>query len=213
MALEDIGPNKRSQHIWRCVCDCGNEFRTRACRLTSGERTDCGCIGRKRKIAKISKHGMTGTPEFKSWEGAKRRCRNPHDKNYANYGGRGIKFSEKWNDFANFYRDMGAKPGADYSLDRIDTNGNYEPDNCRWATQRVQQNNRRNNVKVRVNGVELSLFVYFGRIRSSAWQRAAYRLKQGWSMADAIFQPAHAGFLTAAPNAKMLGLAHDLLRR
>ncbi len=89
-------------------------------------------------------HGMHGTPEYRSWQGAKQRCLNPSDDHYANYGGRGIQICERWRDsFLSFYEDMGPRPSILHSIDRIDVNGNYEPSNCRWATASEQQRNKR----------------------------------------------------------------------
>lgn len=197
---EFAGRDHRGIRMWLCVCDCGNRFKERANRLSGGplDRQSCGCVQREGQKYRTRTHGMTGSPEFKSWDGAKRRCNNPNDKDFPNYGGRGIRFSEAWAKFEDFYRDMGPRPGPGYSLDRIDVNGDYEPGNCRWATAKLQSNNRRENVMVRVNGAEISLFAYYGSKRSASWQRASYRIRKGWSVADAIFQPA------ASPSEKRL---------
>lgn len=89
-------------------------------------------------------HGMNGTAEYRAWENMKQRCNNPNHPHYEKYGGRGIKICDKWNnDFIEFYKDLGLKPDNDYSLDRIDVNGNYEPGNCRWASKNIQTYNRR----------------------------------------------------------------------
>ena len=93
------------------------------------------------------KHGQAKngqrTPEYKSWKHMKQRCQNPTRKQYKNYGGRGIKVCKRWQDFRNFFADMGKKPGPEYSIDRIDNNGNYEPGNCKWSTPHEQRINSR----------------------------------------------------------------------
>lgn len=89
------------------------------------------------------RHGMTRTPVYRAWVAMLQRCTNPNLPGYSEYGGRGITVCERWRDFVNFNADMGAKPTPKHSLDRIDNNGNYEPDNCRWSTPKEQINNQR----------------------------------------------------------------------
>lgn len=88
------------------------------------------------------RHGMTDTPTHRSWLEMRRRCTNPHSEHWPDYGGRGIRFCERWESFENFLADMGERPDG-MTLDRIDVNGHYEPGNCRWATSSVQQRNKR----------------------------------------------------------------------
>ena len=90
------------------------------------------------------KHGMTGTPTYHSWCGMIQRCENPNNSRYKDWGGRGIKICERWHDFRNFFVDMGVKSSG-LTLDRINNDGNYEPDNCKWATRKKQNNNKRPN--------------------------------------------------------------------
>lgn len=90
------------------------------------------------------KHGMHGTPEYNAWRAMKARCKNPKHKQYEGWGGRGIAVCSRWNDdFAAFYNDMGDKPSSAHSIDRIDNDGDYMPDNCRWATLSQQNRNKR----------------------------------------------------------------------
>lgn len=103
-------------------------------------------------------HGLSKTRENRIWRGIKDRCYNPNRPEYPLYGGRGITMCDEWkNDFTAFYRDMGVRPSPDHSVERKDTNGDYEPSNCRWATRIEQQNNMRGNVKVEYNGEVLTL--------------------------------------------------------
>ena len=138
---------------WHCRCDCGNKLIVRADRLM-GERTiSCGCYNReqsrKRVVLYSVVHGEATDSghslEYRSWASMLSRCRcGPTDKNYKDYSGRGITVCERWrSDYAAFLADMGRKPGPEYTLDRIDNDKGYTPDNCRWATRSVQNSNQR----------------------------------------------------------------------
>jgi hypothetical protein len=114
-----------------------------------------GSKSEKIKVMKTGRkitHGKWGSKEWNSWDHMKRRCSNLNDQNYPNYGGRGITVCERWLKFENFYADMGDAPTKAHSLDRIDVNGNYEPTNCRWATNKEQQNNRTDNKILTIDG-------------------------------------------------------------
>lgn len=128
---------------WLCVCDCGIEIRVRSFELTSGNVLSCGCYQRDKKVERETVHGMHNTRTHRSWNNMKQRCTNPKAPNYQYYGGRGIRYCERWEKFENFHADMGDRPDG-MSLDRYpDVDGDYEPGNCRWATQREQIHNSR----------------------------------------------------------------------
>ena len=148
-------PPKSGQQRWRCVCDCGNPRVVVTSSLRKGESKSCGCLRAEKSSQRRTTHGMSKTPTYRSWHHAKERCFNPNDANHAIYGARGITMCEAWkSSFAAFLADMGAKPSG-MSLDRIDVNGNYEPANCRWASNFVQSENKRKAVLWR--GIPASL--------------------------------------------------------
>lgn len=124
----------KSVYYYVCLCHCGDRFITEGSRLANGKTASCGCLRR---------HGMVDTGEYRAWAAMKRRCLNPNDPAYKHYGGRGINVHESWLSFKTFIADMGPKPSPELTLDRIDNNRGYEPGNCRWATNAVQQMNRR----------------------------------------------------------------------
>lgn len=127
----------RSEHFYRCRCHCGKEFTVSGDKLKRGHTKSCGCI------SDGLKHGLVGTSEYGIWAAMKRRCMNKNSAAYKDYGGRGVVVCERWMHFQNFYADMGMRPSVKHSIDRINNDGNYEPNNCRWTTMDVQARNRR----------------------------------------------------------------------
>ena len=141
---------------WICQCNCGNTKSITTQSLSNGTKS-CGCI----RIAKITKHGMSGTPFHSVWRDMKDRCDNRHNIQYKSYGGRGITVCERWggadNGFENFMHDMGSGYRKGLQIDRIDNNKGYSPDNCRWATPIQNARNRRTNVYLSMNGKRMLL--------------------------------------------------------
>ncbi len=139
---------------WTCICQCGNDTIKRGAHLTAGGSTSCGCYRRERCII----HNESKTKEYKTWHRMIRRCYNPTDISFNAYASLGITVCERWlNSFDNFLSDMGRAPSPIYSIDRINNNGNYEPSNCRWATQIEQANNTRKNIMISHDGKTLSM--------------------------------------------------------
>lgn len=173
--------------VWQCVCECGQSHQTTSVLLRAGQTKSCGCLFREVAAAKGRKkrtHGKTDSRAYASWVGMRQRCSNERNKKYPIYGGRGIVVCDRWADFANFLADMG-EPGLGMSLDRIDVNGNYELSNCRWATQREQQNNRRDNVIVDMWGVKLTMSEFCRTFNLNS-DKVQQRLKRGYSMERAV---------------------------
>jgi len=143
LVIEEAGKAKSRHILWRCICDCGGETRTASCDLRSDSSTSCGCKRIKHGYARKGQaHPLHGV-----WRGMIDRCNNPKAKTYKYYGGRGIKICEQWERFINFYNDMINSYRSGLSIDRINNDGDYEPENCRWATRLQQNRNKRKKPK------------------------------------------------------------------
>lgn len=148
-------PSVNGAKHWLCQCSCGGNVTTASeYKLRHRATISCGCWGLEKRVNATRKHGKRHTPEYSSWSHMRARCLCPTNHAYGSYGGRGISICARWlggNGFINFLTDMGPRPSANHSLDRWpDNNGNYEPDNCRWATKVEQARNRRSNRLVKV---------------------------------------------------------------
>lgn len=148
----------KGSNLWECVCDCGNKTKTMNFPLRTGKTKSCGCLLKERGVQRMTKHGFSRTPEYGIWQNAKWRCTNPKRRDFKNYGGRGIKMCNEWlNSFESFIYHVGFRKNKNYSLDRIDVNGNYEPGNVRWVLIKEQLNNKRNNRLISWNGITRSV--------------------------------------------------------
>lgn len=175
--LAPTGAKKRGHHVWLCRCDCGSEAEVTSDALTSKRMPtrSCGCLHRERAGDLHRTHGKCGTPTYRTWTDMISRCENRARDNYARYGGRGIRVCERWrNSFEAFLSDMGERP-VGKTIDRVASDGNYEPGNCQWATAHEQGANKRNNIAVERNGVTRTLAEWSrltGLNRSTLYNRA-----------------------------------------
>lgn len=195
-----IGTNKHREAMYHCICECGNEGNICGRDLVSGKSKSCGCY--KSDVIKEAwrsgymkptklRHGMAHSRIYKIWTSMKSRCSNPNLSEYKYYGGCGICVCDEWlNNFESFY-DWSLMNGYDDSLtiDRIDVNGNYSPDNCRWVPMSVQANNKRTTRYLTFNGITRPIREWrsefgFGRGVIEG------RLSKGWSVEDALTTPA-----------------------
>jgi hypothetical protein len=145
---------KSGGYLWNCQCDCGNIIKSCFWNLKKGKTKSCGCFKRDNIVNFNFKHGNCYTRIYRIWAGMKDRCNNPKNDNYHNYGGRGITICENWeNHFDNFYNWSISNGYEDnLSIERIDVNGNYCPQNCKWATIKEQNNNTRRSILITYNG-------------------------------------------------------------
>jgi|SRR5450631_309226 len=183
VVLERVESDKKV--MWRCLCDCGNESIVDSANLADGHSRSCGCLVKDKARENFTTHGLTNIPEHKAWMSMNNRCNNENDRQYVDYGGRGIHICERWLSFENFLEDMGNKPSPQHSIDRIDNELGYSKDNCRWATTKEQANNRRSNRLLIIDGITKTLSecadeyqISYGVIQN--------RLKKGWSDEDAV---------------------------
>lgn len=193
VAIECGGKNKHGNYEWLCKCDCGNEKVIDGSNLRTGNTTSCGCFFREQLNNRnfTGKHNKIKTRIYRIWVGLRRRCREDNGDHYSRYKGRGIKVCEQWeNDFMSFY-DWAMANGYqdDLTIDRIDNNGNYEPSNCRWATPKVQGNNKCNNKFYVYKGENLTL----GQIADKcgiSYSTLDKRIRNyGWSVEKATTTP------------------------
>lgn len=179
---------RKGRNFYLCRCECGTECSVLGTRLRSGKTSSCGCFHRERISEANTKHGRSHTTEYGIWTQMRARCERPSNHAYERYGGRGIRVCERWKEFSKFIADMGERPSSEYSLDRIDNNGNYEPTNCRWATRAEQSSNRRNNIRVTIDHKEVTLSEaarMFGISGLVVWKR----IRRGWTIEKALCEP------------------------
>jgi hypothetical protein len=187
--LDRAQNDKRGQSMWNCLCDCGKATVVNGYYLTTEHTRSCGCV-KKSMGGRNKTHGQSNTALYRVWSTMKRRCHAPTNQKYKNYGARGIKVCAEWKkDFSEFYR-WATKNGFQRGLtiDRIDVNGDYCPENCKWSTLIEQAQNKTNNRNIEFCGKTMSI---------SSWEREtgicrktiSDRLYKGWSVGEALTKP------------------------
>lgn len=173
-----IGENAK----YLCRCECGNFIVVNGCNLVTGATKSCGCV-RKERTSKLKlSHGQAGTRLYRCWRNMKDRCDNPNNNEYKNYGGRGIKVCKEWTNFNPFY-DWAISHGYQNNLtiERIDVNGNYCPENCTWITRYAQARNRTDNRTISFNGKTMIITDWAKELGISE-ATIRHRLNIGWSI-------------------------------
>ena len=173
-AIKVVGKSKKGESIWECLCDCGNITKSTCSNLKRGHTKSCGCY---KKICCVTHH-EANTRLYKIWKGIKNRCCNKRTPQYCDYGGRGITVCDQWlKNYINF-RDWALANGYEDNLtiDRINNDGNYEPNNCRWVNNKIQSNNRRDNCFITYLGETLTISQWGDRLGIDATTiRARYK--------------------------------------
>lgn len=184
VAAEFAGVDKNGHAIWMCKCDCGNEKLALTHKLKNKQVMSCGCMQHKYS------HGQTNTRLYHIWRTMKARCLDPGSHKYSSYGGRGITICDEWADSFEAFRAWALANGYadDLSIDRENNDGNYCPENCRWATSVTQANNTRRNRRISHNG-ETHTVAEWSRITGLSKSALCHRLERGWSVDKALLTP------------------------
>lgn len=201
LVVKEVDRNKYGTRQWLCKCDCGKYIIDTSSHITTGHTKSCGCY--KIEFAKkvFTKHGGKHSRLYNIWCSMKQRCYDEHCKNYKRYGGRGITVCDEWNNNYECFRDWSMGNGCkdDLTIDRINNNGNYEPDNCRWTTRDIQSNNKSSNHIITYHGITKTvkqwskdLNIKYGTLLS--------RFLRGWSIERALTQPVRNGGMDLHEN-------------
>lgn len=185
-----VADRRRGWPRWLCRCDCGNEVEVDSNNLRTNNTMSCGCWASDRaKTGLNRKHNRSGTPLYEVWCKMRERCGNPNNPNYSAYGGRGIYVCERWQIFENFLADMGERPSPQHSIDRINNDGPYSPDNCRWVGSiKEQRSNCRDNRYLTYQGETLIVSEWARRTGIDV-DTLLFRINSRWSAEDTLTRP------------------------
>jgi hypothetical protein len=186
LTVKERADNRHGDIYWKCQCDCGNTIDVRADHLRASEIRSCGCITNAMIAQKLTKHGMRRTSLYSIWNTMLQRCENPNSSAARLYHDRAISVCNEWKNFENF-KNWALTNGYEKGLtiDRIDNNGGYCPENCRWADLITQANNKRTNVRVEYNG-EIKTLAQWAREFHIDYRVFWQRLKRGWNIERAL---------------------------
>lgn len=190
VVLDFFGYDHNRKALWNCQCDCGNQKVIRANELRCGKTHSCGCLHKQQLAERVTKHGGRGTRLFNIWKNMKSRCYNPKNEKFAIYGGRGITVCEEWISNYIAFRDWSLSHGyADHlTIDRIDNDKGYSPDNCRWATALQQARNKQHNHLIAYKNETKTLAEWAEKLCIDR-RIISGRLKRGWSVEEAFETP------------------------
>lgn len=184
------GSGKYGAPYWECLCDCGSTSRVCGASLRTGISRSCGCLCAETTSIRSKKHGHSGTnrtPTYRTWRSMVRRCTNPKDNRAYAYLARGISVCDRWRSFENFLADMGERPEGK-TIDRIDNEKGYFPENCRWATASEQATNKRTSRWIEHDGRRMTLSQWAAEFNIGIGI-LHHRLKSGWPVAHALTTP------------------------
>lgn len=182
--------NKGTRCYWLCQCECGNTKNVLTEALKSGHTKSCGCLGKEQRLKSNTTHNLSNTRLHCIWLGMKNRCYCKDNKRYIRYGGRGISICNEWkNDFLSFYNWAITNGYNDnLTIDRIDVNGNYEPDNCRWTTQKQQARNTRRNHYLTYNNETLTVAEWAEKLNIK-YSTLISRCYKNWTIEEILTKP------------------------
>lgn len=189
-AIKRVYKNGEKRTIWACKCSCGKTTEVWSYSLIRGNTRSCGCIRVEKSRGMLFKHGLSSHDLFTVWVNMRRRCEDAKDKSYPRYGGRGITVCDRWSEFMNFFNDVASGYSKGMSIDRIDNDGPYSPDNCKWSTSLQQARNKQNTIRIDSPWGHIPI-KEASELSGIPYKRLFNRHKAGWST-DRIFNlPAH----------------------
>lgn len=184
-----IENNKHGKAMFNCVCSCGSAVTASGTDISTGNTRSCGCLKDEKAKARMTRHGNRYHPMWMRYKAMLDRCYKESNDQYRNYGARGITVCERWvNSFDDYVNDLGFPPSENHTIDRVDNNLGYSPENCRWATKKDQSVNRRVTKIVTVGGVSMSLADWS---KSLGLKKSAVygRIRNGWDVVRAVTHP------------------------